>query len=257
MDSKEYKTTEVHRACSARYYENNKERLNARRAERHRELHPPKPKKQKIPKRVPVEKLERLPEDAVMDVGTNLFVRKLNEPTPINPISKSKKNEFLWIVEGITKHKFNELEWCGEEIVDDISRCICSQHIEHAYNIRHKPTGSEFRVGSQCVKKVSQELFDIITHDACKSSKCQRPVLDKRTACGKKGYCTESCRLNNTLTFGKYKGYDLKDVPQNYWDWINKTIANPDANAGAFFNTMLIEANDKKRRYDALDSPKN
>jgi len=251
MEEKNYKTSEVHRACSARYYQENKARLNARRAERYRELHPPKPKKEK-PKKVKRVPVERLPQDAVEEIGNGVYSRRLDALLPINPVSKSKREEFIWVVEGITGQGFNADDWVGKEEEGDIKYCICSQAIEHQYTITHKPTNMSFSVGSQCVKKVSQRLYDIITHDVCISSTCSNPVLDKRTKCGRRGYCSERCRAHTTLTFGKYKGVDIGDIPQSYWDWMESTVESHDPSEEDFLHNLLTSALEKKKRYDLI-----
>ena len=249
MEETKFKTTEAHRACSARYYQENKDRLNARRAERYRELHPPKPKKPKKVKRIPV---ERLPQDVVEETVDGLYTRRLDALVPVNPVSKSKKSEFIWIVEGITKQKFDANDWKGWESMGGANYCICSQAIEHQYTILHKPTGIRFSVGSQCVKKVSQHLYDIITHDSCAAPNCWNPVMDMRTKHGKCGYCSNTCQENSTLSFGKYKGADIRTIPDSYWKWMERTIEAHDPEEEDFLHELLTDALAKKEKIQAV-----
>lgn len=247
-EEKVYKTSEVHRACSARYYEANKARLNAERAERHRKLHPPKPKKPKPEKKKKVKRVpvERLPQDVVEEIGDGHYARRLDALVPVNPVSRSKKSEFIWIVEGITGKEFDSNEWTGKESVGDSKYCICSQAIEYQYIITHKPTNISFSVGSQCVKKVSQHLYDIITHTPCKAYDCTRPVMDKRRKAGRCGYCSDTCHECSTLTFGKYKDADIQTIPDSYWKWMERTVESNEFCEDNYLHELLASALDKR-----------
>ncbi len=253
-EEKVYKTSEVHRACSKRYYEANKARLNAARAEAHRKLHPPKPKKPKPEKkkrvgRIPV---ERLPQDVVEENGDGRYARRLDALVPVNPVSRrSKKSEFIWIVEGITGQEFNANDWNGCESEGNSKYCICSQAIEHQYTITHKPTNISFSVGSQCVKKVSQHLYDIITHDQCGAYDCSRPVMDKRRKAGRCGYCSDTCHEGSTLSFGKYKDADIQTIPDSYWKWMERTVLY-DETEDNYFHELLATALDKKAHLECF-----
>ena len=176
-------------------------------------------------------------DDAVRyDISVDAYVRRIDATSLINPVcNKNKRNEFIWVIEDITETQFNESEWTGREIESDISMCICSQAVCHTYSIHHLPTGHNFLVGSQCVQKISPTLATIITHDKCK--KCSEPVLDKRTKCGKLGFCSEECmwkvellsvqdRLKRKyrVPFGKHKGKKIEELPKSYLTWMNKTL---------------------------------
>lgn len=247
QEEKEYKTSDVHRACSKAYYEANKDRCNARRAERYRELHPPKPKKEK-PKKVKRVPVEWLPQDVVEENEYGQYARRLDALFPVNPVSKSKKNEFTWIVEGITEQEFNEDDWSGYETVGDSKYCICSQAIEHQYIITHKPTNIKFCVGSQCVKKVSQDLFDLITHPTCVATGCKDPVMDQRTKHGRCGYCSDTCHEDSTLTFGKYKDVNIRTIPDSYWRWMKRTVESNELSEDHYLHGLLTSALAKKEK---------
>ena len=249
MEETKFKTTEAHRACSARYYQENKDRLNARRAERYRELHPPKPKKPKKVKRIPV---ERLPQDVLETVDGRFYRRRFDTPALVNPVSKSKKCEFIWIVEGITKHKFDDKEWRGHLSGASAKRCICGEEIGLYYFITHMPTDISFLVGSKCVKKVSQHLYDMITHESCIAPNCWNPVMDMRTKHGKCGYCSNTCQENSTLSFGKYKGADIRTIPDSYWKWMERTIEAHDPEEEDFLQELLTAALAKKEKIQAV-----
>lgn len=223
-----FKTTDVHRACSKRYYDENKEAISQRYKEQYRAKHPLKPKEDKIkhdgrgrPKRPQLEFTDAV----TFDEKTQRYKRKGDMPSPINPVNKHNKHaEFLWIVESITGEPFiyDNTKWTGKEISNgDCSMCLCSTHIDYNYEITYLPTSKKFIVGSECVKKISKEFYKVIKADRCRV--CYEPVLDKRPSHGRDGYCSKTCEYPK-MKFGKYKGMRIDTLPLNYIDWFLDNI---------------------------------
>ena len=139
-----------------------------------------------------------------------------------NDIKKDHYYEFLWVIENITKEEFDEMNWKVDNQSFDYdygdvgSHCICCHGIHNSYTITHIPTNNSFEVGSDCVKKISNELHRRITtkKDLCKT--CREPEVDKRTNVGKEGYCSESC-----VSKAKKKAIDL----QRYHRFLRETCA--------------------------------
>lgn len=213
----EFKTTEVHRACSTRYYQQNKDDILKKQREEYRVKNPKK------------ERIQLTVDDAVVfDKKTQRYKRNGNMSSPINPVNKSKHQEFLWIIENITGEAFeyDNLKWTGTEISNgDCSMCLCSTHIDYNYCIKHLPSGKEFIVGSECVKKISKDFYKVIKADRCRV--CFEPVLDKRPSHGRDGYCSKECEFPK-LKFGKHKGQRIDTIPIHYINWLLENITIKD-----------------------------
>ncbi len=168
-------------------------------------------------KRVPVEELSKA---ISYNPYLHVYERNPTQTKLINPISKNKQDEFLWILEKQTGSIFHEDDW-EEQITcqDREGLCICSKNIENIYTIKHKPTSQSFVVGSECIKKISKNLHNKIFKEKCVV--CDDPILDKRTILGKKNICSYECD-NSILHFGKYKNIPIKKVPVSYLEWLCK-----------------------------------
>ena len=46
--------------------------------------------------------------------------------------------------------------------------------------------------------------------------------MDKRTKCGKLGFCSRECMY--LVPFGKHKGKTIDELPKSYLAWMNKTL---------------------------------
>jgi len=215
-DKKEY-----NRRAQKKYYEKNSELIKAKR----RLAYVPKKKKKPTNQ-------ELLDEAVYYDEEKGYWCRNSN--TLCNPKSKNQAVEFLWVIESITETEFNESEWenltGGDEIINaiydsnDDGMCICSHRISHSYIIRHKPTHNSFEVGCDCVKKISNHLYNVLTKTPCKW--CDNPILDKRKVYGRNGYCSKDCYEGCYLKFGKYKGKCITEVPLSYLQWVIETHEN-------------------------------
>jgi len=138
----------------------------------------------------------------------------------------AKKREFLRVIEGVTREEFTEDHWTDEsaaeqrddELDGDESNdvCICSKHIHHLYYIQHISSGQVFKVGSECVRKISEILYKKLTKDKCK--RCKEPVPDKRRKFHKDGYCGKACYLVDgfKITFGQHRGKKMSELPDKY-----------------------------------------
>jgi uncharacterized protein (DUF3820 family) len=168
-------------------------------------------------KRVPVEELKQT---ISYDDTLNLFERKREAISCINPINKNKQNEFMWILEKQTGSPFNEIEWEQDYFNGESQTlCICSKNIELIYTIKHVPTNQSFVVGSECIKKISKNLYNKIFKEKCRV--CNSVILDKRTKLGKNNICSYSCN-NGIFRFGNNKNKTITEVPKNYCEWLYK-----------------------------------
>jgi len=114
---------------------------------------------------------------------------------------KNKSTQFLKIIEKTIKRKFIPDEWIDYhpineydlyEIYKDVgTHCICSQSINNLYFIKHIETGKAFQVGSECVKKISIQLFNKLTKKKCKV--CDEILMDGRATLAKRGLCSYAC----------------------------------------------------------------
>ena len=168
-------------------------------------------------KRIPVEELKEV---ISYDNALDLFERKRDAITCINPINKNKQHEFVWILEKQTKSPFNENEWrqhcfTGQEE----TLCICSKNIKLNYTIKHVPTNQSFLVGSECIKKISKNLYNKIFKEKCRV--CNSPILDKRTKLGRINICSNACN-KGIFTYGKHYNKTITEVPKTYCEWLYK-----------------------------------
>ena len=99
--------------------------------------------------------------------------------------------------------------------------CLCSTHIDYNYSITHLPTGKQFVVGSECVKKISKDFYKVIKSDRCRV--CYEPILDKRPMYGRDGYCSLVCEYPK-MKFGKYKGSRIDTLPITYINWFIENV---------------------------------
>jgi hypothetical protein len=244
-----FKTTDVHRACSKRYYDENKKAILQKHREQYRAKHPIKPKEDKVkhdgrgrPKRPQL----TIDDAVVFDETTQRYKRNVNMASPINPVKKGNKHsEFLWIVESVTGEPFvyDKIKWSGKEISNgDCSMCLCSTHIDYNYEITHLPTSKKFIVGSECVKKISKDFYKVIKADRCRV--CYEPVLDKRPSHGRDGYCSKECEFPK-MKFGKYKGQRIDTLPVTYINWFidNVTPRDEEIKIAMYRAKVLLENN--------------
>jgi hypothetical protein len=171
-----------------------------------------------MPSKIPVEEI-----DSVISYNSiqDAFQRKDSATKCINPVSRDKQNEFLWVLEKTTNCKFNESEWEHDQMDsnEEPGLCVCSQQIQYTFKIKHTPTGKAFIVGSECVKKFSQSLYHQLVKPKCVI--CSTPILDRRTKLGKLNMCSEACS-SSVLPFGKYKNQELSTIPVSYLEWLYK-----------------------------------
>ena len=110
-----------------------------------------------------------------------------------------------------------DIEFAGDE-TNDV--CICSQPIHHLFYILHIPSGITFKVGSECVHKISRELYLVLTKGACKF--CGKGIKDRRRTPCKNGFCGDECYAwgGYRLSFGKNRGTRLSKIPNGYAAWL-------------------------------------
>ena len=124
------------------------------------------------------------------------FYRPLENNEQI--FNKNKLTEFTNIIETKLNRPFKADEWtsyipdniCDSED-DEMYRCICSKKIKHLYYIKHIETDISFQVGSECVKKLDNELGLGLTKNKCKI--CDNFIMDNRKKCSKKDCCSDFC----------------------------------------------------------------
>lgn len=206
------------RDASKRHYDRNADAIRAKRRANYTPKKKPKPANEDLIKKA-----------VYYNHKKSAWCR--HESTLCNPEIKSQSKEFLWVIESITGTEFDESEWenitSGDEIINalydsnDDGMCICSHRISYSYFIKHKPTGNTFEVGCDCVKKISNHLYNVLTKDHCKW--CDNPILDKRKVHGRNGYCSKNCYDGCYLKFGKYKGKCITEIPLSYLNWVIET----------------------------------
>jgi len=159
---------------------------------------------------------ELLNKAVYLEPNIKCYVRK-DSKNFYNPFEKNMKHEFLWIIEGITKKKFNEDEWKGDFLCIEKNHCICCHNINKQYIIKHIPTNKSFLVGCACVKKVSDNLYYNLVKDKCLW--CKKPILDKRKTRKREGYCSKDCYESSyldTLDKCKWCKNPILDNKKNY-----------------------------------------
>ena len=173
---------------------------------------------QSNPSRVPVHTVNEI---ISYNSRQNMFERKHEKTKCINPINNSKHYEFLWVLQQQTNCSFNENEWEPDILSPSLedALCICSQKIRYKYKIKHTPTGQSFLVGSECIKKISKNLYNSVIKPKCII--CGNPILNRRTRLGKKNICSVECN-SMVMPFGKYKNQNITTVPLSYLEWIYK-----------------------------------
>jgi uncharacterized protein (DUF3820 family) len=157
------------------------------------------------------------------------------ERVPNTPLlTKTMRTEFIHIIQLVTKEIFNPEQWNGQSLQEDLNEegitecCICTKEIHNLYEICHIPTQIRFKVGCDCVEKISKKLRDKIVKDKC--IMCKGVVQDRRRRYQKDGYCGEECYAdhNPTIDFGKHENERIEDLPQSYIDWLNKKYRHVD-----------------------------
>jgi hypothetical protein len=129
--------------------------------------------------------------DIIFFKHSNVLARIPNAPLKKN----SMKDEFMFILNSFFK-TFVKEDWTSvtdNENVDHVEFCICSHSITILYYILHIPSGIEFQVGCDCVKKIDIDLYFKLIKDKC--IKCENVLKDKRKVYQKDGYCCQQCYL--------------------------------------------------------------
>ena len=139
--------------------------------------------------------------------------------TPLH--TKNNATEFKFIIKEITKHDFNPEDWDGGDIDEDDGGhggnvCICSKHITNLYYIKYinpnsKVNNLEFKVGSECVKKIDQDLYEKLVKDRCEI--CRKPIKNKGTTEGKHGCCSMNCLEISAQINKEICNYCSKKIP--------------------------------------------
>ena len=202
---------ESSKIASKKYYETHKEKILLKKRQKYKSI----VKKEKI-----FDNDKLIQEAVYFDTFEGRYKRIDNVPK--NPIKSSKRYEFLWVLETLTKTKFDASEWENSEQSFDYGNdtngtmCICTKAITNDYTIIHKPTQMCFEVGCDCVRKIDDDLYLKLTKTECLY--CDNPVLDRRTKKGKLGLCN-NCVPIAVFRFGKYKGTPVTEVPKSYCVW--------------------------------------
>lgn len=178
----------------------------------------------------------KLPEELRADFSYDGCLVKRKRLT--KHLFKNTKEEFIGVIELVIEREFYPEEFSPRTNVDyplefykDLEYtshyCICGTRIYNLYYIQDKTTRFYFLVGSCCVKKVSEQLYNGIMNRACKQ--CES-VVDKRTTPGKLGFCSSNCHRNYKddrliMNMGKHQGKSFLWILQNdvsYCKWIMK-----------------------------------
>ena len=197
--------------ASKKYYETNKEKILLKR----RQKYTPVVKKEKVIDN------DLLIKEAVYYNDNEGRYKRVDNIIK-NPITKSMRVEFVWVLETLTKTEFVPEDWGKSEQEFDYgnvtngSFCACTNSITKDYTIVHKPTQIHVEVGCDCVKKIDITLFHKLTKTQCLY--CDNPVLDKRTKKGKQGLCAD-CVPIAVFRFGIHKGKTVTEVPKSYCVW--------------------------------------
>ena len=132
--------------ASKKYYETNKEKILLKR----RQKYTPVVKKEKVIDN------DLLIKEAVYYNDNEGRYKRVDNIIK-NPITKSMRVEFVWVLETLTKTEFVPEDWGKSEQEFDYgnvtngSFCACTNSITKDYTIVHKPTQIHVEVGCDCV----------------------------------------------------------------------------------------------------------
>ena len=157
---------------------------------------------------------------------------------------------FIKVTQALTGDNYFAGRWCvakgypQEEKDEDIKLCICNHKIHNVYYIQHKRTGIIAAVGSECIKKVDEELHKKITKDLCDI--CDDEPLDKRTIEGREGKCSKCYPSwyygKKKCNFGQYKGQRYSEILKqdpNYCLWVVHKLTRLDPMLLRYLRTSL------------------
>lgn len=158
---------------------------------------------------------------------------------------------FIKVTQALTGDEYFKGRWSiakgyHEDGVDTtgINLCICNHDIINVYFIQHKRTGIIAAVGSECIKKVDQELHKKITKDLCDI--CEDEPLDKRTIEGREGKCSKCYPSwyygKKKCHFGKYKGQRYSEILKtdpNYCLWVINNLKGLNPDVRKYLKTSL------------------
>ena len=142
-------------------------------------------------------------------------------------LTKTKRDEFIYILQEITREDFDESNWTIKEPTYEndymdgcYETCICSQRIRDIYYITHKKQNKTFAVGCECIKKISEYLYNNAVKHKCQ--RCETLLMNRRLKYQNRGCCSRICynRCEYTVKFGKYKGTKLCELPEDYVEWL-------------------------------------
>ena len=94
----------------------------------------------------------------------------------------------------------NEFKYKGkiEDKYENVERCLCSHKIKNKYEILHKETNKSFLIGSDCFQKLYGEEALYFFKETCLHTNCEDKVMEKKSAWGKRGFCSDFC-MNDEL----------------------------------------------------------
>jgi hypothetical protein len=101
-----------------------------------------------------------------------------------------KRYDVIDIVEGIFKD-YDPQEWSFSHEQEKHCYCVCSKKIYKPQYIKHS-SGTLMRIGSDCIKKFNENLYNVITKGQC--AECGSGLTDRRNKYQKMGYCNPYCK---------------------------------------------------------------
>ena len=142
-----------------------------------------------------------------------IYSRNENYLTYINPHNNDKGNEFIYIIKNLIDCKcdignkickcFDKINWELDSETHDANNCICTKDIRNPKVITFLPNNISIAVGSVCVEKVSDDLYNKLFKPRC--IECNENPYDGRKICGKHKICDENCMRNRIRS--KFNNY--------------------------------------------------
>ena len=164
-----------------------------------------------------------------------------------NDTSENMKKTFNQCLFAIIGKSFVPDDWTngikGYED-DNTNYCICGHVIHNLFFIKHKPTGVQVQVGSECVKKIDKNLYKRITSDnfclLCDDA------IGKKLTIHKQGFCSDTCKKNNpigtwTCYFNKHKGLTYNDIFKKDRQYFKILLDNVDTLHDSIKNWIIIK----------------
>jgi len=100
-----------------------------------------------------------------------------------------KRYDVIDVVVGIFG-EYDPQEWSFSHELEKECYCVCSKKIYKPHYIKHS-SGTLMRIGSDCIKKFDDNLYNVITKGSCLG--CKNGLTDKRNKYQKLGYCNTYC----------------------------------------------------------------